>query len=65
MLHYFPMPAFPDTMPIDISHVFEPEKPAGKHGFVQKMPTTCEDGWIRFTIGDPMAPACYYLIFKE
>lgn len=33
--------------------------------YVQKMPTTCEDGWIRFTIGDPMAPACYYLIFKE
>lgn len=29
------MPAFPDTMPIDISHVFEPEKPAGKHGFVR------------------------------
>ena len=33
--------------------------------YVQKMPTTCEDGWIHFTIGDPMAPACYYLFFKE
>ena len=35
MPHYFPMPAFPDAMPIDISFVFANEKPAGKHGFLK------------------------------
>jgi len=35
MSHYFPMPAFPDKMPVDISFVFEDEKPAGKHGFLK------------------------------
>ena len=33
MSHYIPMPAYPDMMPVDISFVFEDEKPAGKHGF--------------------------------
>jgi len=33
MSRYIPMPAYPDMMPVDISFVFEDEKPAGKHGF--------------------------------
>ena len=35
MSRYIPMPAYPDSMPVDISFVFENEKPAGKHGFVR------------------------------
>ena len=35
MSRYIPMPAFPDRMPVDISFVFEDEKPAGKRGFVK------------------------------
>lgn len=35
MSRYIPMPAYPDKMPVDISFVFEEEKPAGKHGFVR------------------------------
>jgi len=34
MSRYIPVPAYPDKMPVDISFVFESEKPAGKHGFV-------------------------------
>ena len=34
MSRYIPMPAYPDMMPVDISFVFEDEKPAGKRGFV-------------------------------
>lgn len=34
MSKFIPYPFFPDTMPIDISFVFENEKPAGKHGFL-------------------------------
>ena len=33
MSKYIPMPAYTDSMPVDISFVFESEKPAGKHGF--------------------------------
>lgn len=46
MPHYFPMPAFPDAMPVDISSVFAAEKPAGKHGFLKvNGETMCfEDG---------------------
>lgn len=33
--------------------------------YVSRMPTKYEDGILTFTIGDPKAPACYYLIFKE
>ena len=35
MSKYIPMPAYIDSMPVDISFVFEDEKPAGKHGFVK------------------------------
>ena len=35
MSRYIPVPAYPDKMPVDISFVFEKEKPAGKHGFVR------------------------------
>lgn len=46
MSHYFPMAAYPDFMPVDISFVFEDEKPAGKHGFlhVEKDNFVFEDG---------------------
>ena len=33
MANYIPVYAHPDRMPVDISFVFENEKPAGKHGF--------------------------------
>jgi len=33
MPEYIKTPAYPDRMPVDISFVFEDEKPAGKHGF--------------------------------
>ena len=29
------MPAYPDAMPVDISFVFESERPAGNRGFVK------------------------------
>ena len=35
MSNYFPTPAYYDRMPLDISFVFENEKPAGKHGFMK------------------------------
>lgn len=35
MSQYIPTPAYYDKMPVDISFVFEDEKPAGKHGFLQ------------------------------
>lgn len=34
-MKYFPQPAYPDSMPVDISFVFEKEAPAGKHGFLR------------------------------
>ena len=34
MSNYIPTPAYYDRMPVDISFVFEDEKPAGKHGFL-------------------------------
>ena len=34
MTNYIPFPVFHDDVPIDISFVFEDEKPAGKHGFL-------------------------------
>ncbi len=35
MVKYIPFPFFCDDVPIDISFVFENEKPAGKHGFIK------------------------------
>ena len=35
MARYIPVRFYPDRMPVDISYVFENEKPAGKHGFCQ------------------------------
>ena len=34
MPKYIPTPAYPGRMPVDISFVFEKERPAGKHGFL-------------------------------
>ncbi|MBQ7010622.1 MAG: hypothetical protein IJN63_02855 [Clostridia bacterium] len=33
MSRYIPVRFYPDRMPVDISYVFENERPAGKHGF--------------------------------
>ena len=35
MKNYYPYPFFPEDVPIDISFMFEDEKPAGKHGFLK------------------------------
>lgn len=35
MEKYVPFPLYYDDMPIDISFVFESERPAGKHGFIK------------------------------
>ena len=35
MSRYIPQPAYPDHMPVDISFVFESERPAGNRGFVR------------------------------
>ena len=35
MTKFIPYPFYYDDMPIDISFVFENEKPAGKHGFLK------------------------------
>ena len=46
MSRYIPVRFYPDRMPVDISYVFENEKPAGKHGFckVQGDKFVFEDG---------------------
>ena len=53
MSRYIPMPAYPDRMPVDISFVFEDEKPAGKHGFVRPdgEDLRFEDGTVRVLNG--------------
>lgn len=35
MKNYIPYPFYYDDVPVDISFVFEGEKPAGKHGFLK------------------------------
>ena len=49
MSRYIPMPAYPDKMPVDISFVFEAEKPAGKRGFVR-----ADGDDLRFEDGTPV-----------
>lgn len=49
MSRYIPMPAYYDRMPIDISFVFEEEKPAGKHGFLK-----ADGEAFRFEDGTPV-----------
>lgn len=46
MSRYMPVYQYPEMMPVDISFVFEDEKPAGKHGFcrVQGENFVFEDG---------------------
>ncbi len=34
-MKWIPFPAYPDFAPLDISYLFEEEKPAGKHGFLR------------------------------
>ena len=51
MTKFIPFPAYHDRAPIDISYLFEAEKPAGKHGFltVQGDRFVFEDGTpVRF-----------------
>ena len=48
MKQYFPMPAEPGRMPIDISFLFADERPAGKHGFLQ-----ADGEQFRFEDGTP------------
>lgn len=33
--------------------------------YAGQLPTTYEDGYLCFEIGDELNPACYYLIVKE
>ena len=35
MSNFIPYPFYHDDVPVDISFVFEDEKPAGKHGFLK------------------------------
>ena len=35
MARYIPFPCHADMAPLDISYLFEDEKPAGKHGFLK------------------------------
>ena len=35
MAKFIRTPSYPDSMPVDISFVFESERPAGKHGFLK------------------------------
>jgi hypothetical protein len=35
MAKYIPFPAYADDVPLDLSFVYENEKPAGRHGFLQ------------------------------
>ena len=62
MPKYIPFPAYPDFAPIDISYLFEDEKPAGKHGFLtaQGDRFVFEDGTpVRFWGTNLNSGACF------
>ena len=62
MKTFFPYPFFHDDVPIDISFVFEDEKPAGKHGFltVKGENFVFEDGTpVRFWGTNLNSGACF------
>lgn len=62
MSRFIPFPAYPDFAPIDISYLFEGEKPAGKRGFlkVQGDNFVFEDGTVaRFWGTNLNSGACF------
>ena len=62
MAKMIPFPAYHDFAPIDISYLFEDEKPAGKHGFltVQGERFVFEDGTpVRFWGTNLNSGACF------
>ena len=62
MARYIPFPCHADMAPLDISYLFEDEKPAGKHGFLQVQGErfVFEDGTpIRFWGTNLSAGACF------
>ena len=62
MAKYIPFPAYPDFAPLDISYLFEDEKPAGKHGFLTARGDrfVFEDGTpVRFWGANLNAGACF------
>ena len=62
MARYIPFPCHADMAPLDISYLFEDEKPAGKHGFlkVQGERFVFEDGTpVRFWGTNLSAGACF------
>ena len=62
MPKYIPFPAYADFAPIDISYLFESEKPAGKHGFLtaQGDRFVFEDGTpVRFWGTNLNSGACF------
>jgi len=62
MSRFIPFPAYHDFAPIDISYLFEDEKPAGKHGFlkVQGDRFVFEDGTpVRFWGTNLNSGACF------
>ena len=62
MARYIPFPCHADMAPLDISYLFEDEKPAGKHGFLQAKGDrfVFEDGTpVRFWGTNLNAGACF------
>ena len=62
MPKYIPFPAYADFAPIDISYLFEAERPAGKHGFLKAQGDrfVFEDGTpVRFWGANLNSGACF------